>query len=388
MTAINNLSNYSSVVIPMKKNINFKSNPQAIGDDNPYDAFIKQQEKERKKQKTSQLSYYAFLGILSVTALVGAYASLKSIGGMGKNSKELQSIWQDVSKSAKTADLALPDSLLSFTKRFKNAVDNPQLLKDRGGKPIKSVLLYGPPGTGKTTYAKALAKEFPDSKFAALDVTGLGSEYKSVSERNLNKAVDMICKDAEKNPKKKIFVFIDEIDSVMLEDNSLNASDSNKMLNEFKKCFTEKLGKYDNIVTIGATNIPIDVERGIALNGKKLDKPMLDRFGEKVLVGLPTTEQILGSMKHHYKNASLVCDALKTDTPELKAISEFLANKSKDTSFRTLDSLYDITAGAIESKNAKVEVADILKAIKHKQAELKFSDNDFQELADKLSVKI
>lgn len=37
------------------------------------------------------------------------------------------------------------------------------------------------------------------------------------------------------------------------------------MLNEFKKCFTEKLGKRDNIITIGATNLPIDVEKVLLL---------------------------------------------------------------------------------------------------------------------------
>lgn len=386
INSVSNISTASPIVASQRKNVNFKSNSQPVVSGDIYDSYLKAQQQERKKQKMNQTSYYAFLGILAGTALVGAYASLKSIGGMGKGAKELKQIWQDVSKSAKAEDLALPKSLLDFTKKFKNGVENPKVLKERGGKPIKSVLLYGPPGTGKTTYAKALAQEFPDAKFAALDVTSLGSEYRSVSERNLNKAVDMICQEAEKNPNKKYFVFIDEIDSVMMEDRSLNANDSNKILNEFKKCFTEKLGKHENIVTIGATNIPIDVQKGIALNGKKLDKPMLDRFSEKVLVDLPTAEQIKNSVKFHYKNSEKVCDALKTDSQELNALSEFLANKSDDVSFRTLDSIYDATASAIEGDVAKVELVDILKSIKSKQVELKFTDADFAKLLSDLKV--
>ena len=231
-----------------------------------------------------------------------------------------------------------------------------------------------------------MAKEFPDSKFASLDVTSLGSEYQSVSERNLNKAVDMICKEADNNPSKKFFVFIDEIDSVMLVDKSLSAKHSNDMLNEFKKCFTEKLGKRDNIITIGATNLPIDVEKGIALGGKKLDRPMLDRFSEKVLVDLPTKEQIINSVKFHYKDSSLVSDKLKTDSAELKAIAEFLSKKEHNTSFRTLDAIYDATAASIKGQDRKVDVIDIVNTIRNKQHEMNFTDAEFAKLLSDLKV--
>ena len=322
--------------------------------------------------------------LLAIIASV--FVMLRNGSGMGKKTSELKEIWSDLGKSSKLDDLALPDSLKKFTASFKNSVENPTVLKNRGGKPTKSVLMYGPPGTGKTTFAKALAKEFPDSKFASLDVTSLGSEYQSVSERNLNKAVDMICKEADNNPSKKFFVFIDEIDSVMMVDNSLSAKHSNDMLNEFKKCFTEKLGKRDNIITIGATNLPIDVEKGIVLGGKKLDRPMLDRFSEKVLVDLPTKEQIINSVKFHYKDSSLVSDKLKTDSAELKAIAEFLSKKEHNTSFRTLDAIYDATAASIKGQDRKVDVIDIVNTIRNKQHEMNFTDAEFAKLLSDLKV--
>lgn len=321
-----------------------------------------------------------------VAIIASVFLMLKSQGGMGMKKKELQELWQDVSNSAKLDELALPKSLTNFTTKFKNAIKNPEVLLKRGGKPTKSVLLYGPPGTGKTTFAKAIAKEFPDARFAALDVTSLGSEYRSVSERNLNKAVDMICKEADKNPNKKFFVFIDEIDSVMMVDNSTSAKHSNDLLNEFKKCFTEKLGKRDNIITIGATNLEINVEKGITASGKKLDKAMLDRFEDKVLVDLPTSEQILNSIKHHYKDKAMVCDALKTDSNELKIISDFLSKKENNTSFRTLDSLYGSTASSIKNTENKVEIVDFLRTIKSKQAELNFTDAQFAKLISDLGI--
>ena len=383
MSEINPVGNIS--IIPSKRNINFKA-AGIIPADNDYDVIIKKQQKEQKNAKRKQNIMTGLQAGALLAIIASVFVMLRNGSGMGKKTSELKEIWSDLGKSSKLDDLALPDSLKKFTASFKNSVDNPEVLKNRGGKPTKSVLMYGPPGTGKTTFAKALAKEFPDSKFASLDVTSLGSEYQSVSERNLNKAVDMICKEADNNPSKKFFVFIDEIDSVMMVDNSLSAKHSNDMLNEFKKCYTEKLGKRDNIITIGATNLPIDVEKGIALGGKKLDRPMLDRFSEKVLVDLPTKEQIINSVKFHYKDSSLVSDKLKTDSAELKAIAEFLSKKEHNTSFRTLDAIYDATAASIKGQDRKVDVIDIVNTIRNKQHEMNFTDAEFAKLLSDLKV--
>ena len=369
----------NNTIIPKANAVNFKSvsaSPQRT----EFDTFVRQQEKEQKNAKRKQNLMYGLQAGAMLAIIASVVAAFKMGGGMGKKTSELKEIWSDLGKSAKVDELALPESLNKFITKFKNSVENPKALKERGGKPVKSVLLYGPPGTGKTTFAKALAREFPESKFAALDVTSLGSEYQSVSERNLNKAVDMICKEADSNPNKKFFVFVDEIDSVMMVDNSLSAKHSNDMLNEFKKCFTEKLGKRDNIITIGATNLPINVEKGVTLGGKKLDRPMLDRFSEKILVDLPTKEQIANSIKYHYKDSPLVSEALKTDSKELKLLSEFLAKTEHNVSFRTLDSIYDAAASSVKGDNAKVELVDILNTIKNKQHELNFTDADFGKL--------
>ena len=367
---------------------NFRAAALTPATSNDIDSFIKEQEKAKKNAKRKEYFYYGFLGTLALTAIGSLYFMSKQSKSLDKPVSELKEIWSDLGKASKLDDMALPDSLKNFINKFKNSVDNPQVLKNRGGKPTKSVLLYGPPGTGKTTFAKALAKEFPDSKFASLDVTSLGSEYQSVSERNLNKAVDMICKEADANPAKKFFVFIDEIDSVMMVDNSLSAKHSNDMLNEFKKCFTEKLGKRDNIITIGATNLPIDIEKGIVIGGKKLDRPMLDRFSEKVLVDLPTKDQIVNSVKYHYKDASMVSDKLKSGSDELNKIAEFLAKPDHNTSFRTLDSIYDATAASIKGTEKSVDIIDILKTIKSKQHEMNFTDAEFAKLLADLKITV
>ena len=386
MTTIDSIGNNTTIIPTTNKKVNFRATA------NPYepmdvDTFIKQQKKEQKKAKVNQGIYYAFLGTLAACSIGGLYYAAKTSGGMAKKTSELKEIWSDLKNAAKIDDLALPKNLQDFTSEFKNCVNNAELLKRRGGKPPKSLLLYGPPGTGKTTFAKAIAKEFPDSRFASLDVTNLGSEFQSVSERNLNNAVDMICKEAKANPNKKYFVFVDEIDSVMMVDNSMSAKHSNDMLNEFKKCFTEKLGKQDNIITIGATNLPIDVEKGIALGGKKLDRPMLDRFSEKVLVDLPTKEQIANTIKHYYNQGpDLVTDKLKNSSKELDIISEFLAKDGRETSFRKLEAILAQTPRNMPNNEQKVDIKDIVKTIANKQNELNFSNQDFMKLISDLKI--
>ena len=386
MTTIDSIGNNITIIPTTNKKVNFRATA------NPYepmdvDTFIKQQKKEQKKAKVNQGIYYAFLGTLGASAIASIYYMRKQNKSLEKPVNELKEIWSDLKNAAKIDDLALPKNLQDFTSEFKNCVNNAELLKRRGGKPPKSLLLYGPPGTGKTTFAKAIAKEFPDSRFASLDVTNLGSEFQSVSERNLNNAVDMICKEAKANPNKKYFVFVDEIDSVMMVDNSLNAKHSNDMLNEFKKCFTEKLGKQDNIITIGATNLPIDIEKGIALGGKKLDRPMLDRFSEKVLVDLPTKEQIANTIKHYYNQGpDLVTDKLKNSSKELDIISEFLAKDGRETSFRKLEAILENVPRKMPNNEQKVDVIDIVKTIAKKQNELHFSNQDFMKLISDLKI--
>ena len=342
-----------------------------------YARMIAEQKKQEKAQKRKQNLSWG-IGIASGIAIIamavlsirqGRAAQMGQSGQNGHITEEaLQHIWEDLKIADSLDDLALPESLKKLLDKVKTNSMNIDTVKKRGGKPIKSILLYGPPGTGKTTFAKALAKSYPDAKFASLDVTGLGSEYVSVTEKNLNAAVDMICKEARENPKKKFFVFIDEIDSVMMVDDGKGAKHSNNILNEFKKCFTEKLAKEDNIITVGATNLEIDIEKATAAGGKKLDKPMLDRFAQKILVDLPTGEQIQNAVSKHYKGCELAEEVLK-NKDLLKDFGENL-HKGRDVSFRTLDYLYGDAAALLHDDVSKVTMKELSQAVVDKNNEL------------------
>ncbi len=317
--------------------------------------------------------------------IADAYRLFKMKNGLTPEVREIaEGVWDDISQSRKMSDLSLPDELVEITEKIKQNILHPEAVAQRGGKPISSMLIYGPAGTGKTTFAKALANMFENAKFAVLDVTSLESKFVGESEKNINAAVDEICRSASENPAQKIFVFIDEIDSVMMVDNGSNAKYSNNVLNEFKKCFTDKLGKHDNIITIGATNLEINPERAITLEGKRLDKPMLDRFNQKIYVGLPKKEQIKKEMINHYKNCPLVGDELKSDSEKLDILCKFLSDKKRKTSFRTLNALYDDAASLIKDDASKVGFKEFLQAIANKKEEFNLKDGELDGLTKAL----
>ena len=204
------------------------------------------------------------------------------------------------------------------------------------------------------------------------------------SEKNALGTMEAAVKYAIKHPKEKIFVFIDEIDSVMMKDSGVNGKMSNDMLNAFKKGFN-KLTNQENIVVIGATNLHINPEKAMA-QGKMLDSAMLDRFAQKVLVDLPTKEQILESIGKFYNSSErgMIDEALK-DNKNIKwdKIADFLSDKKHGTSFRKLT---DILGSAAEGTKVgeNVTFEEIINAIKEHQHNLNASDAEIKALIDSL----
>jgi len=368
--------------------VSFRAAPKT-GDDE-VDAFIKEQEKRKKQaerdRRNSKIMQWGTFGAFLTLAGLGIAAYVRE-GSIAKSAKELKkTVWEDISKENSLADMALPESLKKFANKFKRSAEKADVIKKRGGEPIKSVLMYGPPGTGKTSFARAIAKEFPDSKFASIDMTTLDSEYKSVGNRNLKNAIDMICKEADNNPKRKIFVFLDEIDSIMMTDNSMNNFDSNKTLNVFKRELNN-LMKRDNILVIGATNLTIDVEKGLAMGGKKLDSAMLNRFNSKVLVDLPTKDQAINKIVKRYMNVELAGESLKNASDkDLNTLCEFFTRPERNVSFRDIENVIKDAALEFESDTQKVEIIDLVKAIKDRQNEYKFTDVEFNQLLKDLKI--
>ncbi len=291
--------------------------------------------------------------------------SLKQMNSFSPLDGKSNNIWQDLSKAMSIDELALPEVLVNTVNNLKNKISNPIEFLNKGGfKKNSSALLYGPPGTGKTTFAKAIAKEFPNSKFASIDLTSLKGSLVGETERGLNSAVDNICKYADKNKESKIFVFIDEIDSFAVEDNGSHNQDyTASVLNTLKMCLSEKLGSRDNVFTFAATNIDIDPNKEIVNSGKKLSKPILDRFTNRIKVDNPTKDQFVVAISNHYSKCPQVDACLKN--PSSKEVQE-LAQKLADnnSSFRTLETLFDNAAAKACAENNSLSFKNIMNALK------------------------
>lgn len=391
-------------------------------------------EEDKKSQNLTKAGTYALVGLAACAAIYVASsilthknnnellklqqklteAEIKKMSGEATK-KHIQNIYEDLSKELSLKDMSLHESLKDTTKELINQIEKYGEILERGGNGTRSILLYGPPGTGKTTYAKAIAKEIPSAKFVALDVTKMKDKYVGETEKNLNAMIDKVCEDAKAMTKKyneelakvigedvvksgdkqaiekaiaeakaagktvptqeRIIVFIDEIDSVMMVDKSDSAKFSNDVLNEFKKGFTEKLAKQENIITIGATNLEIDAKKAMAGDGKTLDKPMLDRFASKIRVPNPDAKQIEETIIRHYQGKGLVAAELKEKNPRLTKLAQFLAKEEHNLSFRKLLSIFDKTANETAGSSKNVTIEDIKNTLKKMKEELNLGDS-------------
>ena len=162
----------------------------------------------------------------------------------------------------------------------------------------------------------------------------------------------------------------------MMVDNSSLAKHSNDVLNEFKRSFTEKLCKRDNIITIGATNLEIDSSKAaMSIGGKTLDTAMLDRFQSKILVPNPEKNQVIQSMAMHYANCDKVSSELKdVNNPKMIKLGEFLSKHN--ISFRKLESIYNEAANSTAGADKNLNFSDIVKAMRTMKEDLKLTNEE------------
>ena len=385
MTTIDSIGNIPTIqngnVVNNQPKVNFRASAQM---DNPVDTFISEQEKAKKKAKKQQnLNTAVQVGILG--------ACLASIGLMAHTSglfkKNFKLNFKDLSKELSLDQMALPQAQKDAEKRITNFIEHHKEIVEMGGGEGSALLFYGPPGTGKNTFAYGITKKFPNAKFVDMDISKLNSKWHGESEQNVLGTMEAIVKEANKHPNEKYFVFIDEIDSVMMQDQSSGAKLSNDVLNAFKKGFNNLTNK-ENIIVIGATNLTINPKEA-KLAGKVLDTAMLDRFAEKVLVDLPSKEQLKLAITNYYKNPAIkrVDDALKDiNNKKLDKIAEFLAKREHGTSFRKLvKGLLQPTARNKEiTPDVKVTIDDLINTIKNNKENLNVTDAEMQAFLDSI----
>ena len=126
-------------------------------------------------------------------------------------------------------------------------------MKEHNIEPFTAILLWGVPGTGKTSAAMGIAKKL-DADFIRLDKELFDSEFISKGPRQLAEYFRNIKEHANKNPNKKLVVFMDEIDSTISIDRGLEAKQDDVLINTLKQGITDLQRECENVIFIGATN--------------------------------------------------------------------------------------------------------------------------------------
>ena len=218
----------------------------------------------------------------------------------------------------------LEDVKRAITVRMIDPLKYPEKYALYGKKSGGGVLLYGPPGTGKTMIAKAIAHEV-GAKFYAIKGSDIVSKWVGESEKNINSLFETARKDD------LAIIFIDEMDSLIGRRGVDTHND--KRVNEFLQQIDGFVGRAPNLLLLGATNRPWDIDGAAIRSGRfsqKIYVPLPDaparRFMfKKAIKGVPGAEDIdlsaLVIASEGYSGADIeeICDRAK-EGPLLKAI--------------------------------------------------------------------
>lgn len=213
----------------------------------------------------------------------------------------------------------------AITIRMINPVKYPDKYKLYQKKTGGGVLLYGPPGTGKTMIAKAIAKEV-GAKFYAVKGSDIVSKWVGDSEKNINSLFE------EANKQDRAIIFIDEMDSLIAKRGEDTHND--KRVNEFLQQIDGFAGKNPNLLLLGATNRPWDIDSAAMRSGRfsqKIYLPLPDAPARKFMIkkamkGVPVEPDFdidrIVKQTEMYSGADIeeLCDRAK-DEPLLKAIA-------------------------------------------------------------------
>ncbi len=219
----------------------------------------------------------------------------------------------------------LEDVKKAITIRMINPVKFPDKYKMYGKKTGGGVLLYGPPGTGKTMIAKAIANEV-GAKFYAVKGSDIVSKWVGESEKNINSLFE------EANKQDRAIIFIDEMDSLIGKRGVDTHND--KRVNEFLQQIDGFAGRNPDLLLLGATNRPWDIDSAAMRSGRfsqKIYLPLPDAAARKFMIeknmkGVPTEKDFdinkIVEQTENFSGADIeeLCDRAK-DEPLLKAIA-------------------------------------------------------------------
>lgn len=206
-------------------------------------------------------------------------------------------------KNIKSIDeLSGLENVKEFINTYQTLLQNPSTMQEHNVQEFSSLLFWGVPGTGKTSAAKGIAKKL-DADYIQIDKEFFDSMFVAEGPQKLAEMIDQIEQHAKKNSKKRIIVFMDEIDGTISIDRSTVARHSDDLINTLKKGITYLQEECDNIIFIGATNKD---PNGIKSDNTsvRLNPAILSRFKYQMEIGLPNKDAIQDAWSKLMKTGS------------------------------------------------------------------------------------
>lgn len=179
---------------------------------------------------------------------------------------------------------------------------NPELFKKFKKSAGGGILLYGPPGCGKSYFARAIAGEC-NASFYNIGIEQILDMYVGNSEKNIKALFDT----ARAN--RPTVIFIDEIDALGRKRELLRHTNMTSTINAFLSQMDGVESDNENILIIGATNAPWDVDSAFRRTG---------RFDRVFFVPPPDVEareQIFHLYLHELPIQNIDFKALALQTP-------------------------------------------------------------------------
>lgn len=138
---------------------------------------------------------------------------------------------------------------------------NPELFKKFKKSAGGGILLYGAPGCGKSYFARAIAGEC-GAAFYNVGIEDILDMYVGESEKNIKALFDTVRAD------RPAVIFIDEIDALGRKRELLKHSSLTTTINAFLAQMDGVESDNENILIIGATNAPWDVDSAFKRTGR------------------------------------------------------------------------------------------------------------------------